>query len=213
MQDYTPLKKGPELMAPEERSQKHAVHYAWVDANREQVNAKAREWYQRNKERRKAAAKIFRDKNAERVLAEATERRHSLTSTQRERYAMKMRNWRSDISNWGRFRANVLKQTAKTRGLPFDPELKTILQEMIQQSRLCRCCGKTLQFGIARGHQNKDSASVDKVVPSLGYVRNNVQIVCTECNRRKSDSTLAQQRQLLAYTEKYNPEQGAYARG
>ena len=39
------------------------------------------------------------------------------------------------------------------------------------------------------GSATDNSPSLDRVIPSLGYVPENVIVVCNACNRRKNDAT------------------------
>lgn len=57
---------------------------------------------------------------------------------------------------------------------------------------------------IIKGGDLNDLPSLDKIVPTLGYVRGNVQIVSNRANRLKSDATIEELRAILAYMEKYN---------
>ena len=50
----------------------------------------------------------------------------------------------------------------------------------------------------------ENSPSVDRVVPSLGYVKGNVHVISHRANSMKSDATIENVRALLAYMERHH---------
>lgn len=54
---------------------------------------------------------------------------------------------------------------------------------------------------IVYGGRSDNSASLDKVVPSKGYVAGNVRVVSRRANRLKADATLAELRAIVRYVE------------
>ena len=54
------------------------------------------------------------------------------------------------------------------------------LRELRENSPVCRCCGVPLDY--TRGRGNPTGASLDRVIPTLGYEPSNVAVVCTKCN-------------------------------
>lgn len=46
------------------------------------------------------------------------------------------------------------------------------------------------------------SPTLDRMVPSLGYVRGNVTVISAHANRIKSDASLAELRRVLRYVER-----------
>lgn len=68
----------------------------------------------------------------------------------------------------------------------------------------CACCKKALSFACyERGKIPLNFATLDRVIPSLGYVPKNVAIVCLECNRLKDRMTLDDAKMVVAYIEQY----------
>lgn len=51
----------------------------------------------------------------------------------------------------------------------------------------CPACGVVMEVG--RLHGIKNSPSLDRIVPELGYIAENCVVVCFECNRLKNDCT------------------------
>lgn len=78
------------------------------------------------------------------------------------------------------------------------------LQDLQEQHPVCECCSVGLDFHphSSGGDRPTNLATLDKVVPSLGYVVGNVAVLCWTCNRNKRDMTSDTLRQLLSYVER-----------
>ena len=84
------------------------------------------------------------------------------------------------------------KHRAKKQGLPFN--LKYTDFEIPQR---CPVFGMLLETHSGRIRDN--SASIDKIIPSLGYVKDNIVIVSYRANRIKNNATLEELQQLAEY--------------
>jgi len=97
------------------------------------------------------------------------------------------------------------RQRAKKAGVPFDlssTEIAAMLEPM-----LCQVTGLPLNF--EQGPRNPFSPSLDRKVPSLGYVTENVQVVCWMYNAAKGTWTHEEvMKMATALTEK----EGSFAR-
>lgn len=77
---------------------------------------------------------------------------------------------------------------AKRKGLAFDLTAPFLTSQARNQGHNCWYCGQKL--GYSGQANSPEQASVDRVVPSKGYVVGNVVLACGQCNRRKADSSL-----------------------
>ena len=76
------------------------------------------------------------------------------------------------------------------------------LRRLREATPNCACCNIPLDYGLyARGQLPPNRATVDKVVPVLGYTESNVAIICWPCNRRKDNLLLADAKMIVAYIE------------
>lgn len=94
---------------------------------------------------------------------------------------------------------NAIRHRCKKKNLKFDMTL-----EDLKIPEFCPILGIPLlqEWGAGNGVGQFNSPSVDKVVPMLGYVSGNVQVVSNRANMMKKDATIENIRSLLAYMEK-----------
>ena len=90
----------------------------------------------------------------------------------------------------------VAKYRAKKKGVPF-----TITVEDLRDLQVthCPCFGWELDYGGGKGKGNPSSASIDRIVPELGYVPGNVQIVSNLVNSMKFTATEEELRKFAKF--------------
>ena len=88
------------------------------------------------------------------------------------------------------------KQRAKKSNLPFDLD-QSYIQSIIPTR--CPVLGIELKNGNKVFHDN--SLSLDKIIPSKGYVKGNVCVISDRANRLKRDATLDELKKLVYYME------------
>lgn len=76
------------------------------------------------------------------------------------------------------------KRRAKKLGLPFD-----LTVEDVTIPEFCPILGIRLATFNQRGASLRSSASLDRIVPALGYVRGNVIVISHKANSIKNDAT------------------------
>jgi len=134
-----------------------------------------RAWKERNRER-------YTDRRRE-LYAE----RHA--AAQREKHRRRLELTPLKI------RARIMRQGMLERsarlGIPFDRDEITLgyLVDLIERTPLCPCCGKEIDYGYREGKFRDRSPSIDRCVPSLGYVPSNIALICWRCNNLKRDAT------------------------
>jgi hypothetical protein len=122
----------------------------------------ARERYQRNIERRRMKSKEWAQNNPE---------KRSETG----------KKWRRENpkATW----LGGAKQRAKDKGIPWDNDISDIVIP-----DFCPILGIPLFRGV--GKHSPNSPSLDKFIPSLGYVKGNRWVISYRANIMKSDATL-----------------------
>jgi len=84
------------------------------------------------------------------------------------------------------------RKRAKQKGIPFD-----IMEDDFDLPKKCPVFKSVLQYGLTK--QTDNSPTLDRIVPSLGYVKGNVRVISWRANRIKSDATLNEIRQVANY--------------
>ena len=87
----------------------------------------------------------------------------------------------------------AIKSRSRVAGVPFE-----IDESHLPLPTHCPILGIPLVVG---GKLRDDSPSVDKIIPSLGYVPGNVAIISMKANRMKSDSSVEDLRKIINYIE------------
>jgi hypothetical protein len=89
------------------------------------------------------------------------------------------------------------KQRAARMGIPFDLTVSDII---IPES--CPVFAKPI---IIFPFRHEFGPSVDRIIPSLGYVKGNIQVISMKANRLKSNGDLESFKAIVAYIEKHLP--------
>ena len=58
-------------------------------------------------------------------------------------------------------------------------------------------------MGFKMGKTKSRAPSLDRIIPSEGYVRGNIVVVCDIVNRLKSDASLDNMKKILSFYSKY----------
>lgn len=85
------------------------------------------------------------------------------------------------------------ERRAERKGLPFD-----LTFDDIKVPDVCPVLGIPLRFGEAAGPSD-NSPSLDRIIPSKGYVRGNVIVVSMKANRIKNDASIVEIEAVLTF--------------
>ncbi len=105
---------------------------------------------------------------------------------------------RNRLNNPITFMLYAAKARAKLANVPFD-----LCVDDLTLPEFCPVLG--IPLIMAENHQADNSPTLDRLIPSLGYVKNNVIIVSAKVNRIKNDATLVELQQVVAFYEKLLP--------
>lgn len=128
------------------------------------------------KERVRQTVKTWRSNNRERR-----------SETERNRRLKSEMSFRKDL-------LRRLRTNASSRGIPFDLEL-----EDLTIPEHCPVLGIRLEINRERGCRPDSSPSVDRIIPVLGYVKGNVQMISSRANRLKQDATVPELEAIVRY--------------
>ena len=175
-------------MTAEEKRKKHADYM--------------REYYRRNPQKNRDHVKKWREENPEKKRA--TSRRNAVDAYHRdpEKFRARRRDYRAalseeerqayDRSGWEYQKRNPQRYLyynaayrARTLGLPF-----TITKDDIEIPDVCPVLGIPIFVAIGNTNGfNPNSASLDRIIPDLGYVPGNIRVISHLANTIKRDLT------------------------
>jgi len=93
---------------------------------------------------------------------------------------------------------SAIKCKAKERGLAYNKD-DMYNRFVSNPPTYCVCCNKILDYSTGKGRNRSDSPSFDRVDNSKGYEITNVEVICWDCNNKKSDSTIQNLETILKY--------------
>lgn len=153
-------------------------------AHREEIIARTSAYQKRNREK-------FREYQRE---WEAQHRRKTTGDRHLETCAERRARYLADdpADCMKRRLFSFAKCRAKKFGIPFDLSV-----DDINIPNVCPVFG--VPFTVEIGKRVDSAPSLDRVIPSLGYVRGNVRVISWRANRLKGDATLDELKALVGY--------------
>lgn len=97
---------------------------------------------------------------------------------------------------------NLARNRAKKQDVPFDLEPEDIFIPVF-----CPVLGIKLERASTGSGRNDNAPSLDRIIPTLGYVRGNVIVISNKANRMKSNGTAADLRRLADFYTKLERKQ------
>lgn len=86
---------------------------------------------------------------------------------------------------WSRTAKNGARSRARKAGVPYDLSTEYVLSITVDR---CPVMGCELAYGNS-GTVRWNSPNLDRIIPELGYVKGNVQVISHKANTIKSDAT------------------------
>lgn len=100
---------------------------------------------------------------------------------------------------------SAAKKRAREKNIPFSEDIRSFLRKLSPLN--CECCGKKFNYSADRTFKDRnDSASLDRVIPELGYVIGNIEVICYRCNWLKQNSSLEEIKVIVSYMERKQEE-------
>ena len=110
-----------------------------------------------------------------------------------------LQQWR--IANPKRVMVHNARQRARKAELPC-----TVEAEDFELTEVCPCC--ETPYELTGRAASATSPSLDRIIPSLGYLPDNVVVVCLACNVRKNDASPAELYRIADYFYELIKERG-----
>lgn len=135
---------------------------------------------------------VVRRRNKERYATDAAYREmHLRASRSAQHDAIR------DPKRWVVRMLTKVRHRCKKNGLPFDLEPADVTVPSA-----CPVFGTPFVFGGSAGKKDWNSPSVDRIDPSLGYVKGNVCVISTRANTIKNNATEDEILAIAAYIRK-----------
>lgn len=146
----------------------------WRELNKEYLASKKKEYYEANKLtlQIKSREKYARNK---------------------DKYLSQIRDYYSVPENYLRKALARIKKRSEVEGLEFNISI-----EDLPVTEYCKYLGIKLTYKLGEG-QLPSNASVDRIDPSKGYIKGNVEIISRKANTMKSNAT---KQELLIFSRK-----------
>jgi len=181
----------------------------YYQKNKEVLCEKHRKYYQKNKEAIKESHKKYREENREAInkqrrkyreenkeaIRESNKKYHKKNPEARKEYYQKNKEALAEYSrkykekNKEARKESIMvirsKKRAKRKNLSFNLTTEYI-KEIWPEDNKCPALGIDLKRGII---VQDCSPSLDRIIPELGYIKGNVQIVSNLANRIMSNAT------------------------
>ena len=156
------------------------------DKIRKQQAVRGKKYREENNEILKQKRKEYYEKNKEKLLKKSREIRAEQYRINPQETIQKQKEWKKN--NLEKYLLHGAKQRAKKSGLPFDITYKDIVIP-----EFCPYLGiKLVPFS------EWSSPSLDKIIPTLGYVKGNIQVISTKANTMKNNAT---QEELICFAK------------
>lgn len=154
------------------------------EENAETLAAKAKERRSKMTDEQRAikaeADRLYREKNAEKINA----RRAKYREENREAIRERSREYYKNSPEC--FVLHNIKTRAKKQGVPFD-----LTADDLETPEFCPVLGIKLERSMnPKGGVTDCAPTVDRLIPELGYVKNNIIIVSHKANRIKNNATV-----------------------
>lgn len=173
-----------------------------------------RKHYQENKERHNILTKKYYAENKGRQQELYMKNRQKILERRREyrvknhkkiREAAKEHIKRTNRAHPERIPLSVIKSKNKSFGITADyAKIKAVLIEQLNR-KYCTCCG----IKYDKSDRNRIQ-TVDRVDNDLGYLSDNIQVICGRCNTLKRDAMLGDIENIHRYMIKHSPTINKY---
>lgn len=186
-------------MTPEDAERRREYMRQYRAAHRDELREYYHDRHERHRDEDLARSRQHYQDNRDkyRSLAKAN------YAAKKDEYAVRNRAYRE--ANIGRIMLIAARDRTLKQGLPECDLTIEYIESLIPE--VCPILGIPLKVG--NGRPEPGSPSLDRVVPSLGYVHGNVQVISNKANMMKQDASWAELRRFAVWVLENAPLQFA----
>lgn len=151
----------------------------------------------RHAAKRKAYLKAYMTNPTKRAQRLKLERERYESEEYRQAVNARVSGRRKDPIGWAVAAARYIKQRAKKFNIPFKLTAQNIL-DAIPKDGKCPVFKTELSYGI-KNHWN--GASIDRIIPAIGYVPENIAVISFRANTLKRDGSIKEFKALIKWLE------------
>ena len=174
----------------------HKRQKAWSEKNKDRNHAKQKIWRENTKEARREKWNKYRAEHLEEVRAKEKKWRDANKNKDRERKRDHEREKRRSMS-WEQKAAKRCNERAHKKGLPSGMKPADLYDPNTGALPIFCPITPTIHLDYNQGPDRRCWATVDKKVPSLGYVSDNVWVVSNFSNMLKTNGTNPEERKRI----------------
>ncbi len=176
----------------------------WASEHKDISNRLCREYYEQNKESAKEAGREDWKVRGEEINERRRERYkvHRKMDTKEiesfhQRKSGRQVKWDWSKYNWAVYSIGRCKASAKRKGIPFGMEPSDLLDKRTGALPVFCPIFTHIRLDYQAGPDRRKWASVDKIVPELGYTSGNVWVVSHSANLWKSNGSNPEERKRI----------------
>lgn len=163
----------------------------WERKNQGRIATYKKKWADKNPEKKKESAAKYRAKSKDKIrddydknMEDYKRRAKECYERNRQTYIDRAKKQREEASPQ-KLMFTAAKARAKINRLPFDIDVEDIVIP-----EYCPVLGLKLERNSGGKSHRRNSPSLDKIVPELGYVKGNIQVLSVRANYMKSDASI-----------------------
>lgn len=166
---------------------KKASDKRWREKNRERDRETSRLWVKNNPEKAKERRRKYNESHPEAARDYYAKNKDRLKDNRRARYStIEAHEYyiQTKIKSWPTRTIGNCRKRAEEKGVPFDLEVHNLLP----LPEFCRYFPH-IRLDYSAGPDRRHWASVDRIVPALGYTKGNICIVSMAANTWKTNGS------------------------
>ena len=186
----------------------------YYQKNRDKIDRRNKKWDQKNRDKRAVIKKRYNDANKDKIREYTKKNKDKMAKyyqNNKEHFKKLGLIWRekNPYTAQAMGLSNAAKNRAKKKNISIDLDFFSTpnIVDWLKRQPRCECCNVKFKIGFKSNRKDwkksySNSPSIDRLVPSLGYVPDNVSLICFRCNSHKSDATLEEIKRMYFWLKR-----------
>jgi hypothetical protein len=174
------------LSEEEKKERKREYYKAYRVVNADKYRKASKRWYEANRDKKRELNRRYRVVNADKIKAYTIVNADKKKVYDKVYYENNVDKAKNDTTFWAKGRISAIKSRCTKDRISFNLTVEYLVSIYPKDGK-CPLFGTPLIIGDKTRVNNP---SVDRIIPSKGYIEGNVRIISNEANRLKSNATL-----------------------